>query len=77
LSYTSWEGGQVGGDDAQKVAGLTEEPLGLPDVRDGGDSLLDRLDGGAVSAAHDGWHPKSGVNRWALFRLHGQVIRWC
>jgi hypothetical protein len=26
------EGGQVGGDDAQKVVGLTEEPLGLPDV---------------------------------------------
>ena len=43
----AWEGGeavvldllgrrQVGGDDAQKVAGLTEEPLGLPDVGDGG-----------------------------------------
>jgi hypothetical protein len=57
------EGGQVGGDDAQKVAGLTEEPLGLPDVRDGGDSLLECLDGGGVSAAHDGWRPKSAVNR--------------
>src|SRR4029453_2376674 len=30
LSWPSWEGGQVGGDDAQKVARLTEEPLGLP-----------------------------------------------
>ncbi len=71
------EGGQVGGDDAQKVVGLTEEPLGLPDVGDGGDSLFERLDGGAVSAAHDGWRPKSGVNRWAWFRLHGQAIRCC
>jgi hypothetical protein len=44
LSKTSSEGGQVGGDDAQKVAGLTDEPLGLPDVRDGGDSLIERLD---------------------------------
>ena len=34
----------------RKVAGLTEEPLGLPDV-DGGDSLLERVDGGAVAAA--------------------------
>jgi threonine/homoserine/homoserine lactone efflux protein len=46
------EGGQVGGDDAQKIVGLAEEPLGLPDVRDGGDSLLERVDGGTVSATH-------------------------
>ena len=31
------EGGQVGGDDTQEVVGLTEEPLGLPNVTDGGD----------------------------------------
>ena len=46
------EGGQVGGDDAQEVVGLTEEPLGLADVRDGGDGLFERVDGGAVSATH-------------------------
>jgi len=46
------EGRQVGGDDAQKVVGLTEQPLGLPDVRDRGDSLLERVNGGTVSAAH-------------------------
>src|SRR5688572_29713805 len=45
-------GGQVGGDDAQQVVGLTEEPLGLPDVGDGRDSLFERVDGGAVPAAH-------------------------
>ena len=45
-------GGQVGGDDAQEVVGLTEEPLGLADVRDCGDGLLERVDSGAVSAAH-------------------------
>jgi hypothetical protein len=45
-------GGQVGGDDAQKVVGLTEEPLGFLDVGDGGDSLFERVDGGAISAAH-------------------------
>jgi len=33
------EGGEVCGDDAQEVVGLTEEPLGLPDVGDGGDGL--------------------------------------
>ena len=46
------EGGQIGSDDAQEVVGLTEEPLGFPDVGDGGDSLLERVDGGAVSTAH-------------------------
>jgi hypothetical protein len=46
------EGGQVGGDDAQQVVGFAEEPLSFPDVGDGGDSLFERVDGGAVSAAH-------------------------
>ena len=45
-------GGQVGGDDAEKVVGFAEEPLGFPDVGDGRDSLFERVDGGAVSAAH-------------------------
>ena len=45
-------GGQVGGGDAQKVVGFAEEPLGFSDVGDGGDSLFERVDGGAVSAAH-------------------------
>ena len=38
------EGRQVRGDDAQKVVGLAEEPLGFPDVGDGGDSLFERVD---------------------------------
>jgi hypothetical protein len=46
------EGGQVGGDDAQEVVGLTEEPLGFPYVGNGGDSLFERVDGGPISAAH-------------------------
>ena len=48
------EGGQVGGDDAQEVVGFAEEPLGFPDVGYGRDSLFERVDGGAVSAAHGG-----------------------
>ena len=46
------EGGQVRSDDAQEVVGLTEEPLGLPDVGDGGDRLFEGVDGVAVSIAH-------------------------
>jgi hypothetical protein len=52
-----------------------------PDVGDGGDSLLERLDGARVSAAHDGWRPKSGVNRWAWFRAswsgYSMVLTLC
>jgi hypothetical protein len=43
---------QVGGDDAQEVVGFTEEPLGLPDVRDGGDGFFEVVDSVPVSAAH-------------------------
>ena len=48
------EGGQVAGDDAEQVVGVTEEPLGLQDVGDGGDSLFEGVDGVAVCGAHGG-----------------------
>jgi hypothetical protein len=50
LRLLEWTQAKSEGHGERKVAGLTEEPLGLPDV-DGADSLLERLDGGAVAAA--------------------------
>lgn len=46
------EGGQVAGDDAQEVVGLTEETLCLQDVGDVGDGLFERLNCLAVCTAH-------------------------
>ncbi len=44
--------GQVGGDDAQQVVGVTEEPLGLDDLRDACDSFLEAQEGLAIFLAH-------------------------
>jgi hypothetical protein len=39
---------QVGRDDAQQVVRVAEEPLRVPDLRDGGDRGLEGRDGGGV-----------------------------
>jgi hypothetical protein len=45
-------GRQAGGDDAQQVVGVTEEPLGLEHVRDGRDSFFEAHEGVAIFLAH-------------------------
>ena len=73
----AWKGGealvvellvrrQVDGDDAQEVVGLAEEPLGFPDVGDGGDSLFEGVDGVAVSGrSASKVRPRALASRWA------------
>ncbi|HEX2075084.1 MAG TPA: hypothetical protein VHF92_14975 [Geodermatophilus sp.] len=45
-----WKAGRC--DDTQQVIGVAEEPLGLHDIGDGGDGLLEGVDGVAVPAVH-------------------------
>lgn len=48
--------GQVGGDDAQQVVGITEQPLCLQDMRYPGYRLLESGDGIAVLLPHGDEH---------------------